>query len=145
MGNKVTFAERTDSFYHRSPIIVRDADSQFYLAEFDSAAQFEFFVETLGVWFTDVSWEDTEKFGILRTYELTHTIKTAPRDFWTMSEIPEGAKPIKALSNGSIVTCYFVTGADTVTIYRPNSNAHAVYHPLTIEQHVAHQQIYGLY
>lgn len=145
MGNKVTFAERTDSFCHRSPIIVRDADSHFYLAEFDSAAQFEFFIETLGIGFTVVSWEETEKLGILRTYELTHTIKDAPRSFWMMADIPEGAKPIKALSNGSIVTCYYVTDSDTVTIYRPNPNAHVVYHPLTIEQHIAHRQIYGLY
>lgn len=144
MGNKVTFAERTDSFYHRSPIIVH-AGGGFYLAEFETAAQFEFFTDTLGVTATPVAYEDTERMGMLRTYELSHTIKDAPRYFWAMDELPSGVKPIRALSNGSIVTCYYLTEADTVTIYRPNPNAHAVYHPLTLPQHIAHREIYGLY
>ena len=65
--------------------------------------------------------------------------------FWSLDELPEGVRPIKALSNGSIVTCYFLNDGETVTIYRPNPNAKAVYHPMTIQQHVAHVQVYGSY
>ena len=64
--------------------------------------------------------------------------------FWKIEDLPEGIKPIKALSNGSIVTCYYKTDKEAV-IYRPNPNAKEVYDPLETAEHIAHKKIYGTY
>lgn len=66
-------------------------------------------------------------------------------EFATVEQLPEGAKPIKALSNGSIVTCYFINDGKTIWIYRPNPNAHDVYKPMDLSDHLAHRRIYGSY
>ena len=146
MTNKMTIAERTSSNWHRSHIIIRETDGQWILAEFDNVEQLDFFANTLGVTYEAVSWRDTQECGIIREYRMSHQIKTNHAGgFWSLDELPEDVRPIKALSNGSIVTCYFLNDGETVTIYRPNPNAKAVYHPMTIEQHIAHRQIYGCY
>lgn len=146
MTNKLTFAERTDSQYHRSPIILLETDGQHYFAEFETAEQLDFFVNTLGVRYEAITWRETERCGILREFRMSHRIEDAVRTyFWSLDELPEGAKPIKALSNGRVVTCYFHNNGETVTFYRPNPNAHGVYHPLALEDHIAHQRIYGSY
>lgn len=65
--------------------------------------------------------------------------------FWNTDELPDGAKPIKALSNGHIVTCYYYNDGKVVHFYRPNPNAKHVYKPLTTNDHIAHVRTYGLY
>lgn len=67
------------------------------------------------------------------------------KSFWNLSEIPSGAKPIKALSNGSFVTCYFLNDGKIVHWYRPNPNSKNVYKPMTLQQHIRHREVYGLY
>lgn len=62
-----------------------------------------------------------------------------------MSDIPENAKPFKALSNRSIVTCYFLNNGKEITIYRPNPNAKDIFIPLETKEHIAHQRMYGIY
>ena len=144
--NRMTIVEKTHERLHRSPIIIRDTDSLYICAEFDSVEQLDFLAQTVGFTYTAESWMDTEYCGIWREYRLSHRIE---RDyfggFWSLDEIPEGAKPIKALSNGSIVTCYFTNDGETIRFYRPNPNAKQVYHPLTVEEHIAHRRIYGSY
>lgn len=54
--------------------------------------------------------------------------------FWKLEELPEGAKPIYSMSNGSLVKCYVHKNGNTITIYRPNSNAKEVYQPLSFEE-----------
>lgn len=145
MTNKMTIAERTNGHWHRSHIIVRDLDAQWILAEFDTVEQLDFFANTMGITYEAVSWRDTQDCGIIREYRMSHRIRSDNAGFWSLDELPEGVRPIKALSNGSIVTCYFRNDGETVTIYRPNPNAKGVYHPLTIQQHINHRQIYGSY
>lgn len=146
MTNRLTIVERTDSAWHRSPIIIHDANRAWIIAEFESVEQLDFFARTLGFTYTAESWRETERCGIWREYKLSHLIdKGSYGGFWNLEEVPEGAKPIKALSNGSIVTCYFTNDGETIRFYRPNPNAHNVYHPLSVEEHIAHCNIYGLY
>lgn len=146
MTNRITFVERTDSEWHRSPIIIHRADgTSYYLAEFETAEQLDFFAQTLGFTYIAESWRDNERCGIWREYKTSHRIIDSGMYFWTFDEIPSTAKPIKALSNGSIVTCYYVNDGKTITIYRPNPNAKAIYHPLCIDQHIAHTKVYGKY
>ena len=144
--NKLTIVERTCDRWHRSHIIIRDTQGTWIVAEFNSVDQLDFFAQTLGFTYEAVEWRDTEDCGILREYRLSHLIDKGPAGgFWSLDEVPEGAKPIKALSNGHLVTCYFTNDGETIRFYRPNPNAHRVYHPMTLEEHIAHQRIYGLY
>ena len=145
MTNKLTMVDNTDQ-YHRSHIIIRETDGMWIAAEFDTVEQLDFFAQTLGFTYEAVRWEESESYGIYREYRLSHRIDKGSRNsFWSLEDLPEGAKPIKAVSNGSIVTCYFTNDGETIHFYRPNPNAKAVYHPLSIENHIAHKKIYGSY
>lgn len=55
------------------------------------------------------------------------------------------AKPIKALSNGSIVDCYFINNGKRVRFYRCNPNAKDFYKPLSTEEHIMYQKEFGCY
>lgn len=145
MNNRLTIVERTDRDWHRSPIIIH-ADSMHIFAEFETVEQLDFFAQTLGFTYTPTSWKDTERCGIWREHEISHRIKNAgPGGFHSLEDLPAGAKPIKALSNGYLVTCYFTNDGETITFYRPNPNAKRVYHPMTLEDHLAHRRVYGMY
>lgn len=135
---------------HRSHFIIHSGE--WYFAEFDTGAQLDFFCDTLGI---------TKKEKIMRRYmsilpdgsldnlyqEIKLSIdKIEDVSFWLLDEIPEKAKPIKALSNGSIVTCYYFIEKKVLYFYRPNPNAtRNIYNPLSEEQHINHVKIYGLY
>ena len=143
--NKLTIVERTNR-NHRQPIIIRDLSGMWTVASFDTIEQLDFFANTVGFTYEAVEWRETELYGMYREYKLSHRIISDPHGaFWKSEDVPAGAKPIKALSNGSIVTCYFVNDGEAIIFYRPNPNAHAVYHPLSIEEHIAHQKVYGSY
>lgn len=142
----ITIVEKTDEQYHRSRVILHRGGTGFYFAEFDNTEQLEFFAQTLGFTYSPAEWRDTERFGIYREYTVDRKfVDYSPGGFTSMEDIPEDAKPIKALSNGSIVTCYFTNDGEKITFYRPNGNYRNIYHPLTIEQHIQHQKIYGKY
>lgn len=143
MGNKLTIAERTNS-HHRSHIILHCDSATSYFAEFETVEQLDFFAQTLGFSYKAVDWYESDLLGIVRNYELDRKVEDGGY-FWRLDELPAGAKPIKALSNGSIVTCYFTNNGKRVKLYRPNPNATAVFHPLTIEHSIAHCAIYGQY
>ena len=64
--------------------------------------------------------------------------------FMSAKELPEGATPFLALSNGRIATCYFVNDGETITIYRPNPNSR-LYDPLELYADIGHRHQYGLY
>lgn len=49
--------------------------------------------------------------------------------FYSLDEVPEAAKQHIDLCNGEYVNCYILDEGDTVTMYRPNPNAQAVYIP----------------
>lgn len=144
--NKMTIVEKIDSEYHRSKIIIRQAGSFYYFAEFSTIDQLDFFSKTLGFTWEEVDQRETVNLGLYREFRLSHRINDSIKySFWKLSDLPEGAKPIKAHSNGSIVTCYFTNDGETINFYRPNPNAKEVYNPLSIEEHIAHKKIYGSY
>lgn len=123
-----------------------------YFAEFETGEQFDFFCRTVGEEQGNLiarRWIDSEQTpdgcGNLYQSFFVNIDTIEVRLFWDMSEVPEGAKPIKALSNGSVVTCYFEKVGKTLNWYRPNPNATAVYHPLPLDQDIAHRRTYGVY
>lgn len=65
--------------------------------------------------------------------------------FWKKSKLPKDCRRIKALSNGSIVTCYYKKHKNKVKFYRPNPNEKKIYKPLSLDNHIKHQQKYGVY
>jgi hypothetical protein len=142
--NRLTIVENTLTQGLRSHIIIHHG--MWFGAEFDTIEQLDFFAQTLGFTYT-LEREDTENtlYGTYREYSLSHYIVFNAPHFWKLEDLPQGAKPIKALSNGSIVTCYFTNDGNTITIYRPNPNAKEIYKPLPIDQHIAHKRIYGSY
>ncbi len=145
--NRLTIVDNTDTQYHRSPIIIKyfTTGCTWYGAEFETIEQLDFFAQTLGFTYTLEKEEESERYGIYREYTLSHYIDFTRNMFWKLEDLPQGAKPIKATANGSIVTCYFTNDGNTITIHRPNPNAKEVYKPLPLDQHIAHKQIYGSY
>jgi hypothetical protein len=161
---------------HRSKIIIH-RESQFYSADFNNIKQLDLFAETLGFTYNLVEEKPFlgDNTNIYRRYEMSRNIKNALYYFWKKEDIPEDARPIKALSNGSIVTCYFTNDGENITIYRPNPNAtlenknryktqeeyekavanrvyypnslefEAVYNPLSLAEQIAHHKTYGSY
>lgn len=89
---------------------------------------FKKYAHYLGV--TYEYWDDSEA---VKRYRLSHDIKEM-KSFWHLHELPEGVKPIKAMSNGSMVTCYFRTLEHDVEFYRPNPNAKEVYDVMPWEE-----------
>lgn len=172
----ITTLDKSHEQYHRSKVIIHH-DHQFHLADFNSIKQLDLFAETLGFTYNLVEEKPflNDNTNIYRHYEMSHSIKDELYDFWKREDVPKDAKPIIALSNGSLVTCYFVNDGKNITIYRPNPNAtaenknryntqeeyekavsnrvyypnslkfEAVYNPLTLDEHIAHCKIYGTY
>lgn len=130
--------------YHRSHFIIH-FNYQFNFAEFATGEQFDFFCETLGIHHTRQTEykEDSRDDAIYQRFEMDRQIEDT--SFWNTDELPDGAKPIKALSNGHIVTCYYYNDGKVVHFYRPNPNAKNVYKPLPTNEHIAHKRIYGVY
>ena len=142
--NQISSVDKINQEYHRSKYIIHKG--MFYFAEFNTIEQLDFFANMLGFTYEFIEEEYSERFGMYRKYEMSHKIDD-PYDggFWKKEELPKDIKPFKALSNGSIVTCYFTNDRETINIYRPNPNAKEVYKPLDIQEHIAHVKIYGLY
>lgn len=140
----ISIVEQTDSRLHRSKIIIHKADG-FYFAEFSTMEQLELFAQTLGFTYTLREERKNAQCGLWQLFDIDRRINdSCAGGFWKLSDLPKGARPFKALSNGSIVTCYFTNDGETITMYRPNPNAKEVYKPLPIELHIAHQKIYGV-
>ena len=140
----ISIVERTNYNIHRSTIIIHEAGG-FYFAEFDTMEQLDFFARTLGFTYTLREERKNTQCGLWQIFDIDRKIDdSCAGGFWKLSDLPEGAKTIKALSNGSIVTCYFTNDGETITMYRPNPNAKEVYKPLSIDLHIAHRRIYGI-
>ena len=140
--NYISMVDRPDPQYHRSKIILH-RDNMFYLAEFSSVEQLDEFARMMGFAYTQRKSETSRRFGWYREYDLDRKFKDW-YGFNRLDQLPEGAKPFLGLSNGSVVTCYFTNDGETITIYRPNPNAHEVYQPLPLEEHIKHQMRFGI-
>lgn len=175
-ANYISTIEKTDEQYHRNHVIIH-RDWQWHFASLETMDQLDFLAKTLGFTYElreEKKWRGKD--NVYREYSMSHNL-VSPCDggFWKLSDLPNNAKPIKALSNASIVTCYFTNDGETIRMYRPNPNAteenknryrtideyenavknriyypnslefDAVYKPLPIDQHIAHCKIYGTY
>lgn len=169
--------EKTDERYHRSPVILHK-DHQWHFGDFANMDQLDTLAKTLGFTYELVEERPflMQKNNIYREYKISHKLlESFSGGFWKLDQLPDNAKPIKALSNGSIVTCYFTNDGESITMYRPNPNAteenknryrtveeyenavknriyypnsldfDAVYKPLPLDQHIAHYKTYGSY
>lgn len=128
---------------HRKPIILHK-NWHWYFAEFETIEQLDFFAKTLGLSYTLREEKETFNNGIYREYNIDRKIDD-DNLFWKLEDIPANAKPIKALSNGRIVTCYYLNDGDTIHFYRPNPNAEDVYKPLPLKSDLEHRKTYGIY
>ena len=141
----ISTLDKIDGQYHRSRVIIHK-DYQWHFADLDNMDQLQFLADALGFTFTLEEEKPWYSGGTYRKYSMNRKIDSrCDGGFWKREDIPAEAKPIKALSNGSIVTCYFTNDGETIRIYRPNPNAKDVYKPLTTEQHITHCRIYGTY
>ena len=144
--NYISTLDKIDEQYHRSHVILH-RDSQWHFGDFDNMEQLQVLADTLGFTFElveECAWFNGN--GTYRKYSMSHKLDSSfSGGFWKREDVPADAKPIKALSNGSIVTCYFTNDGETIRIYRPNPNAKDVYKPLSTELHIAHVKIYGCY
>ena len=122
-------------------VIPRYSDSLWFFATFHSKAQLDRFAKVIGF-----TYKLREKSTGLVIYECDRNfIGGSNGGFWKLEDLPRGAKPIKALSNGSIVDCYFTNDGRNVIFYRPNPNAKDVYKPLSLAEHIEHTKKYGTY
>ena len=64
--------------------------------------------------------------------------------FTKKEQLPKKAKAIKALSNGSIVKCYYLRQGKELLFFRPNPNCKEIYKPLSIKKHIKHVLKYGV-
>lgn len=141
----ISIVQKTDEQYHRSKIIIHKP-SMFHFAEFENINQLELFSKMLGFTYELTEEKESERFGLYQEYSISHDIKdVCGGGFWKVEDLPDGVKPFKALSNGSIVDCYFLNDSKNITIYRPNPNAKEIYKPLEIQEHIKHVKTYGLY
>lgn len=113
-----------------------------HFARFSNFKQFRKFAKLLGFkyklldrkkyyWFSC----GQEKNKNVLFLQMSHEIKEMGY-FWNLPELPEGCQHIKALSNGSMVDCYFKNVGDYIEFYRPNPNAKNVYKPLSLEDRI---------
>lgn len=65
--------------------------------------------------------------------------------FWKLDDIPnfKKCKKFTGLSNGSYVDCYYKKLKHGNIVYRPNPNATEVYHPLSLDEHIAYSKKLG--
>lgn len=135
-NNIMTIVEKTSEQIRSHIIIYENGPFGYHFAEMNTTEQLERFSKMLGFSYTLEDTSHSEKHGEYKKYRLTHKIENTARGFWKLSDIPAGAKPFKALSNGSMVDCYFLNDGETIHIYRPNPNAKDVYKPLSLKDHI---------
>ena len=155
---------------HRARVIIHTGDG-FHFAEYSSLEQLREFAGAVGGFSWTLDHVDTLEYRRVggcwakcapyqvECFTLSHRFDDNPRchwwlgnglfpgmwcgSFWTLDEIPAGAFPVVGLSNGSLVRCYATNDGETVSVYRPNPNAKAVYHPLTTKAHLAYVRAHG--
>lgn len=113
----------------------------FHLCTFTTVKQLREFAKAVG----GFTWKKT-KFENRAVYEweLSHEF-ISDRGFSKLESVPSNAKPIKLLSNGSIVDGYYTNDGKTITLYRPNPNYKDIYKPLSTKDHIAFQREHGIY
>lgn len=146
----VTMVEKPDNYLsgsspcHRSKIIIRK-DWAWCLAEFPTEKAFQKWLDYCGL---EIKLEEQRmatktEWGLWKRFSVNRKVKEE-KHFWKKEEVPNEAKPIRLLSNGSIVTGYILNDGEVLHIYRPNPNAKEVYNPLTIEERIKYEKENGV-
>lgn len=141
----VTMVDNPDSNYHRSKIIVHKG-WQWYLAEFPTETAFHRWLDYCGL---EIKLEETTvnpnfpKCGIWKRFSVNRKVKEEFY-FWKKEEVPDNAKLITLLSNGSLVTGFILNDGEVLHIYRPNPNAKEVYNPMPSEERIEYVKENGL-
>lgn len=133
--------------YHRAHWIIHNG--AFYFAEFNTGKQLDEFLKKLKIMIGQRIKYNESSDAIYQESALQYYDGTVITDiksylFWNIEELPKKAKPIRALSNGSLVTCYYLRVKNTLHWFRPNPNS-SVFDALTNDEHIAHVKLYGLY
>ncbi len=131
-------------------------DYNFHVASFYTLEGMREFIRHFGLHLTFIEAHDTDKqpgykgrTGIVKRYAIRERFHDAEchktehgifKYFWSLDEVPANAKPIKLLSNGSIVDGFTRREGDVINVYRPNPNAKEVYKPLELDEHIKHQR-----
>ncbi len=121
-------------------------DYEFHVASFRTLAGMAEFIKHFGLHLEHIETIDSDKnypkewhAGIIKRYKVRERFNDA-RYFYSREEVPEGATPIKLLSNGAIVDGYTLRDGDVINIYRPNPNADkSIYNPLELSEHIEYQ------
>ncbi len=140
----ISAVEITDPRYHRSHVIVHRPDG-FYLAEFRTMEQLAEFAKMLGFTYTVRRQEESKMYGRYTEYDIDRKfVDEYGGGFWSANDLPAEVEPFQALSNGYIVTCYFVNDGETITIYRPNPHSR-LYDPMSLFERMGFVKRHGLY
>lgn len=120
--------------------------SFFHLASFNCLAGLREFIKKFGLHLEYIETIDTDKLpeeyrvGKSKRYKVKERFHDEIY-FWDIKSVPSGAHATKLLSNGSIVTGYWIRKDNTIHIYRPNPNAKEVYKPMmSIDEEIEFQQ-----
>lgn len=146
--NIVYIYKNTNNYNKYKVVILNIKNSMFHSASFYNIKQFKRFIKQFDLKLKYVGTYNEGKDNETKAYRLNYTLITdLAGGFWNLTEIPKNAIKIKALSNGSIVDCYYKKDkkAKQIVLYRPNPNAKDIYKPLDIEEHIAFQKLYGIY
>lgn len=123
---------------HRSPIIIHDG-WQWYFAEFQNEYQLNEFLQLTGITITKTEERKMQNGGLFERYDIDYELDNHGH-FSNLDQIPDGAKKIKGLSNGSIVDCYFTTNNKVLKVYRPNPNCDKVYKKMPLDEELEYRR-----
>lgn len=111
-----------------------------HFASFNNLKQVEKFFKMFDV----KKQEKTAEKKNFKSWNINKTFVDSP-SFWKLEQVPKNAKPIKALSNGGVVDCFYTINKNIVTFFRPNPNATGVYKPLDSWKHIYFHKENGIY
>lgn len=134
--------ERLDEY---AAYIVKADGMMYHAASFYQKFQFDEFVEKFGITLTESveNSHQSERYGKVTFYWLDKIFKDA--GFTDLSQVPANAKPLKLLSNGSIVDGFYTNENNVITFWRPNPNCKDIYKPMELEEHIAYHQAHGVW
>lgn len=145
--NNVYVYNKTTNKQPYKVVILNHKNCMFHIASFKTVEQFKKFVELFNIKLNYIETINPNSEGEIKHYKTNYTIKDDTTYFWEFPKQTRNMKKIKALSNGLIVDCYIKRDnrSKTITILRPNPNATKVYNPFTIDEHIAYQELYGIF
>lgn len=134
--------------YCQDSKVIIHKDWCWYFGRFDSMNQLEELSECMGFTYelNEEKFYDDNPNVSFKSFTCSHDFKDySCGGFWDIRDVPADAKHIKALSNGSIVDCYYINDGQSIIMYRPNPNSKEFYKPINIKEHLKHVEVCGSY